>query len=177
MNYTFLPYSEQRDIKRDYRVRAAIVFLFFLSVAFMAGIASLFPAYIHASVEKGFHLRAVAALRQTSGAAALASAEQSLASSTALMSALSASVTPGPFSQAVEDIAAARGNMSLNSFEVSRSGASGLSISIQGFAPTRDSLIAFKGRLNDLSPGITVTLPVSELAKDANIPFSIQITE
>jgi hypothetical protein len=177
MHYTFLPYHEQKEIRRDYRVRASIVSLFFLSLTLIVGIGSLFPAYIHASLEEGLHLRDVAALKQTSNAGVLAAAEKDLSGSTVIISALAGSVTPGPFSGVIADIVSARGNVEISSFAVTRAASSTLSIVIGGLAPTRDALLAFKGRLGALAPGISVTLPISELAHETNIQFSIQIVE
>jgi hypothetical protein len=177
MIYTFLPRSEQKDIKRDYRIRVAIVLLFFLSLAAVVGVGSLFPAYIHASLEENLRLRDAAALKKTSAAAGLAVAERTLSDSTTLMSLLSRSVSSGQFSAAIADIAYARGGVKVTSFSVVMEASSTLSIIIGGFAPTRVSLLSFKNRLDALAPGISVDLPVSELARDANIQFSIKIIE
>ena len=176
MDYTFLPHDEKKEIRRDYRVRALIVLLFFISTAVIVGIGALFPAYIHASLEEGLYLRQASALKQTDEAAALSVAEKDLSESSSLMSALAGSVTPDPFSSAIADVVSARGNMELSSFSLTRS-SSGLSITIEGLAPTREALLSFKSRLEALSPGISVDLPVSELARESNIQFSIQIIE
>ncbi len=176
MDYTFLPYTEEKDLKRKYRIRASIVLLFFLSVSGVIGIGSLFPAYIHASLEESVHLRDIAALKE-GGIDTLKTTEQDLSASTALMSDLAGSITPGPFSGVVASIASARGNVQINSFSLSRVTPASISIAIQGLAPTRSSLLSFKSRLDALAPGISVTLPVSELAHDTDIQFSIEITE
>ncbi len=176
MNYTFLPESERKNIARDYHIRVAIVGLFFLSLAFLVGVAALFPAYVHAMLEERLHLKDVATLNQTGGAEALSSAENDLSGSAALMSVLSGSIVPAPFSSTVEDIASERGAVEVSSFSLSRA-ASSTSIVIEGSAPTRAALLAFKDRLVALAPGISVNLPVSELARDTDIQFSIEITE
>lgn len=177
MHYTFLPYAEDRDIKRKYRVRVLIVLLFFLSVSLIIGVGALFPAYIHASFEESLHLRDIAALKQTNNANVLSAIGKDLSRNTAVMSVLSVSTMPDIFSTAISDISSVRGNIRVNSFSVTKAASSTLSIVIDGLAPTRSALLAFKGRLSALSPGIFVNLPVSELARDTNIQFSIQIVE
>jgi hypothetical protein len=177
MDYTFLPYNEQRAIKREYRVRAAIVLLFFLSVAIIVGVGSLFPAYIHASQEEASRLRDVAALKNADETKALESTEKDLEESTILMSNLASSTETGPFSEAIATIAAIRGPVAITSFAVEQPSPSIVSIIIQGQAPTRDALLAFKNRLDGLAPGTSVDLPISELARDSDIQFSVQVTE
>ncbi len=177
MNYTFLPYTEELSLKRKYRIRVLVVLLFFLSVACVIGIGSLFPAYIHASFEEGLHLRDIAALKNGGVVDTLKATEQDLSASTALMSNLSGSIVPGPFSGAIADITSVRGDIQIYSFTLSQSAPGKLSIVVGGFAPTRSSLLAFKSRLTNMAPGVSVTLPVSELARDTNIQFYIQVTE
>jgi hypothetical protein len=177
MAYTFLPHSERSSLNREYHVRVAIVLLFFMSVALIVGVGALFPAYIHASFEEKLHLRDMAALKLTSDGSSLSTVEKNLSSSTDLMSLLAVSTTQQNFSTAISDIASARGNVKVSSFGVTRVASSTLSIVIGGLAPTRSALLAFKARLDSLAPGISVTLPVSELARDTDIQFSIQIVE
>jgi hypothetical protein len=177
MNYTFLPHAEGRDIKRKYRIRAIVVLLFFISVSFVIGVGALFPAYIHATFEESLHLRDIATLKQTGDAGVLSAIEKDLSGSTALMSTLAVSMIPETFSTTISDIASVHGDVKVNSFSVTPAASSTLSIIVGGLAPTRASLLAFKARLSTLTPGISVTLPVSELASDANIQFSIQIVE
>jgi hypothetical protein len=177
MYYTFLPSAEQKNIKREYRIRAAIVLLFFLSVALVVGVGSLFPAYIHASQEEASRLRDVAALKNADQTKALESTENSLTKSSALMSALASSTVPAPFSAAIAAIAAIRGPIVVTSFSFGQQSASSLVVIVEGNAGTRASLLSFKSRLLDLAPGVSVDLPISELARDNDIQFSMQVTE
>jgi hypothetical protein len=177
MNHNFLPNHERQGIKRDYHIRVFIVFLFFLSLAVIVGVGSLFPAYIHARMDEEIHLNDVAALKEKTDAGVFAATTQALSSSTALMSVLTGSIASGPFSTAIANIVSARGDIEISSFSITQADPSKLSLVIGGIAPTRDALLAFKSRLDAIVPGGTVTLPVSELANDTNIQFSIQIVE
>jgi hypothetical protein len=177
MDYTFLPYNEQRAIKREYRIRATIVLLFFLSVAIIVGVGSLFPTYIRASREESARINDVTALKKTNEIMALESTEKDLEKSTILMSVLASSTEPEQFSTAIAAIAAIRGPVSITSFAVEQPSSSVIVVTVQGQAPTRDALLAFKDRLAGIAPGASVDLPISELARDSNIQFSVQVTE
>jgi hypothetical protein len=177
MQYTFLPQVEENDIKRKYRVRVTIVSLFFLSISFIIGAGALFPAYIHASLEEEIHLSDISALRQTDATSVLSAAEKDLSGSSVLMSDLTGSTAPELFSEAIAKVASIHGDVYIKGFSLARIASSTVSVSIDGTAPTRVSLLSFKSRLETLTHGKPVELPISELAQDANISFSITITE
>ena len=46
IHYTLLPEKEIKTLKREYRMRLVIFFLFFMSVAVLAGIFSLTPGFV-----------------------------------------------------------------------------------------------------------------------------------
>ena len=48
-------------------------------------------------------------------------------------------------------------------------------IVMQGVAPTRESLVAFKTRLEGLSPGNQIDLPISGFARSKDLPFSLKV--
>ena len=52
MYHTLLPLVERNALRREYRMRAGIVLCFMVSVAFLIGIVSLFPAYIRVMSEE-----------------------------------------------------------------------------------------------------------------------------
>ena len=108
---------------------------------------------------------------------ALESTEKDLEKSTILMSVLASSTEPEQFSTAIAAIAAIRGPVSITSFAVEQPSPSVIAVTVQGQAPTRDALLAFKDRLAGIAPGASVDLPISELARDSNIQFSVQVTE
>ena len=47
---------------------------------------------------------------------------------------------------------------------------------VQGIAPTREALVSYKNRLEGLTIGNKVELPISELAKSKDIRFSLRFT-
>jgi len=177
MNYTFLPNSEKGSLVREYRVRALIVLIFFISVSLVVGIASLFPAYIYSSIEERIHLRQVADLQKTSDDATVTAIQKQLLASSALLNTVSSNINSNIYAKVVSSIVALRGNIVLTSFALEHPSANTVTAVVSGVAGTRDDLLAFKARLQSLPGKTSVDLPLSTLAQDSKISFSIQINE
>ncbi len=177
MSYTFLPLPEQQGIKREYRLRVLIVFLFFLSIALIVGVGSLFPAYIYSVLAERLHLEQVAAFKKSVDAVSIATTQKQLGQSSALATSLAGYIQPSPFSQAIESIVGVKGAIMLHSLSFEYVAPSTMKVTLTGIAPTRADLLAFKSRLNGVAKKVTVDLPISALTRDANIDFSILVTE
>lgn len=148
-----------------------------LSFAGFIGIVSLFPSYITMSVKERSELDDVAALQKQKDLSGMATIEGTLKADAALLSTavpLTAGTEP---SSVIENVVSARGPIRINAISIGGGGDKPYDISIQGIAPDRDTLLAFQTRLQALAPGNKAVLPISELAKNSNIPFSIDLTE
>ncbi len=174
--YTFLPRIDQQKMRREYRIRAFIVFIFFIAVAIIIGVTSLFPAYVYSTLEEKMHLGQVATIQKSTDIAAVNTIQRQLSTSKNIVDAVNSTVQTVDYSAAIKSVVAIRGTIQINSISVENP-ANSLSITISGIAPTRVDLLAFKNRLQALTPQTTVNLPISILAEDKNVPFSIQITE
>ena len=147
-----------------------------LSVAFLIGVVSLFPAYFRALTEEQSAQSALASLSSDKNKNGLTEIEKNVSKDQALLGFLSDGLDQPKVSLLIQKIASVRGEIQLSQFLVSEVASSSVSFTIQGFAPTRDSLQAFQKRL-EASSGNKVELPVSELAKSADIDFSLQVKE
>ena len=177
MSYTFLPQTEHQKMKREYRIRMFIVLSFFVAIAIVIGVGSLFPAFIYATLEEKLHIDQVTMLKKSVDAVQVASVQKQLAASTALMSSLTDAIQSKTFSSTIADIASVKGAVVIHSFSIDNSSPTSVVSTISGIAPTRDDLLSFKERLQSLWPNTEVDLPLSILAQDANVPFSIQIIQ
>ncbi len=178
MSYTFLPYLEQARIRREYRIRVLIVLFFFISISLIIATGSLFPAYVYSHFEEKNHLSQVAAFRKTADAVAIKANQKTLSTSAGILDTLSGSIQPDIYYSTITSIVSLRGGVKLSSLGVEHPSPTVIKIALAGIATTRSDLLAFKTRLERGLPGtVAVDLPISTLAKDANIPFSIQVTE
>ena len=177
MRHTLLPDHERAALRREYRIRALVVFLFVLSVAGLIGIASLFPAFVSASSEERRQIDAFASLKKGGEDADAALAKSSLASDSVLLGALSADAGAPAFSRLIDRVVSVRGPVALSSVSAVRGTDGSFAFVVQGVAPTRELLLSFQSRLEGIAPGTKVDLPISELAASTDIRFSLQITQ
>ena len=174
MRHTLLPLMERVTLRREYRVRTLIVLLSTLSAALFVGAAALFPAYLHTWSLSRTALDQVATINNDSAKDNLTNVQKSLASDEALLTALGGGVEAPKFSSLVSAIVALHSPLSISSMNMDRQGASSIAVSMSGVAPTRDELLQFKDRLMPLTANGAINLPIEELAKSVNVPFSIQ---
>ncbi len=177
MRFTLLPTYERLAVKREYHIRLAIVTLFLLCVSFVIGIGALFPAFIQAYTEEQSQLATINALKKDKDDSGITAIELELDSDAMLLSELSASTNVTRPSMLVQSLISLRQNVKFTSLAVNQISTSTVTIIIQGVAPTRDSLIALKGRLEGLQIGNRVDLPISELTKSKDVQFSLMLTQ
>ena len=92
----------------------------------------------------------------------------------ALVSLLAAGHGAPRISDVVRQISLVRSAITISSLSVDRQGTSSIVAVLGGVALTRDELISFRGRLENLAPGASVDLPIDELAKSPDIDVSIR---
>ncbi len=176
MRHSFLPTSEQKALKKKYRIHATVVALFLLSVIGVIGIGALFPAYIEVSFEeKG---QAAMLNDATSNQANQNSLDMTyeLRADAALAQELSGSSLKKRPSDLIAEIISARASVKISSIAISSISSSTAVMVVQGIAPTREALVSYKNRLEGLTIGNKVELPISELAKSKDIRFSLRFT-
>ncbi len=181
MQHTLLPHNEHAALTHEYHMRLFIVFCFVASVAGLLGIAALFPALMRATAEGNAQLATIASIEKKKNASGLKEIKEELAADSALLAPQSETKNGLRISGVVDSVISIRGTQKLTSISVSMTGADHgtLSLSIQGTAPTRNSLLAFKASLEQLfpNPKAVIDLPISQLAKNSDIQFSIHVTE
>ena len=71
----------------------------------------------------------------------------------------------------------ARGSARITSFVLNQMNTAAVVITLKGTAPTRDDLIALRGRLEGLMPGTKVEIPIDQLAKTADLEFTLKFSK
>lgn len=174
MRHILLPTAEKFALRREYYTRLLTVGCFLFSVAILSGIVSMLPTYINARIKEKDSLNKVSSLKDESKASGLLAIEKELKGDSTLFTFLDKTSNKVHASSIIEDIIESRGNVTILSFDYARVSASSVSLIIQGKAPTRESLLAFKSRLESLAKDAIVELPVSQLAERSNIQFSLR---
>lgn len=176
MRHSFLPIPEQTILKRVYRVHVVIVALFLLSVVGLIGLGSLFPAFISAYTEEHMQLDTVASLKESKDTSESSKIQKELQADGAKITVLGQVATTVRPSAVIARVVEVRGTVRISSIILSDVSSTTAVIVMQGVAPTRESLVAFKTRLEALSPGNKADLPISGFARSKDLPFSIKVT-
>lgn len=176
--YHFLPLAEKRLLRREYRVRFAIVFLVVMSFVAVLGCAFILPAWILAdikeqTVEKRLAVAEDAVSRNQDGElnAILDSTKQEI-------KLLRNEEGFLPFRTVLETIIDNRtSGISLQQFSFSRiSVESDVAVIVKGIYRDRDSLVNFRKNLEREKMFTRVDLPIASLAKGRDAEFSIELT-
>jgi hypothetical protein len=175
--HTLIPEQLARFLKNEYRIRVVILLLLFMSLGIWFGIVSLFPSYIISVTQERGALNQADAIEKSAESTTTTAALAAITTSNGLIKTLEASQDTLMLSSIVEDIAVRRiPGITINDFEIGRADATSTNIVIQGTATTRDILVNFENNLKADSRFSKVDLPVSDLAKNSDITFSMSIT-
>ena len=174
MHHTLIPLAERKRLHREYYLRVTVVSVVAISCALLIGAASLFPAYIRAWFDHYAAQGAIATVRGAdSSDKALNAAKSELGADNLLVTTLAADEQPR-FSDLVRSITAVRRSVTVESFSMQYAGTKTVSVALSGLAPARDDLLSFKSRLEAAFPGTKIDIPIGQLAKSSNIPYSLK---
>jgi len=176
--YILLSKNEIKHLKHEYRIRTAILMLFFISGAVWVGIVTLFPSYIFSAAQEqkaSDEAGKIDTNRQAHGSGQLAAEIRDANTRINLL----ANVQDKIFlSSIIEDIVNERPvGLTINTMGIAHVGnaTTKTSITLSGNAATRDILVAFKRSLEADPRFEKVFLPVSSLAQDTNINFTMSV--
>ena len=174
--YTLIPEQSAKFLKKEYRIRVLILLFLFLSLGVWIGIVSLFPSYIASVTQEKKALAQAGAIEQTTQSTTTTATMAQIGAANAAISTLQAGQDTLMLSSLVEDIAGRRvPGIVITDFEIGRTGTTTTDIVINGKAASRAALVAFKGNLVADSRFSKVDLPVSNLAADTNVSFTISL--
>jgi hypothetical protein len=167
-----VPPHASRRIVTEYWVRAVSVWLLLAAAAAAAGAIFLLPPYVLVTDMVKARQQDAAAEKTPS----LDVSERELAQANTLALALVEEDRSPRFTDVVYIIDALQGpDISISSYEFSRSGADIAPVRITGVAKNRQSLASFRAKLLDSPRIVEVDLPISNLAAVRDIDFSLTI--
>ena len=181
MNYSLLPENERIILRKEYRIRAGIVLCVVLSIAVVIGTVSLFPAYVH-TLYATSQTAALASTTTLVSDAEYARMKADLAVASTQLALVGPYVhAPAP-SSLIEQVIRLRDTVRIQAISFTSEPVAAdarkipVTIVIRGIAPTRDALLSFRDRLAAV-PETKVTLPLSELTKSIDVPFSLTVQQ
>lgn len=172
--FNLLPDSLKAEIINEYKLRLFIVSLFFVVFVELSFIVLLFPSLVISYYrEKEVETR-VAALEKSSGVANANSIRPIIKSLNSDLAIIDKTLQ---YSEAIPiiDIVLFKKTNSIHITDISyiSLASSTATIVVQGVSVTRDALVNFKKSLEDSNSFINIDLPISNLAKDRDIKFSM----
>jgi len=172
MHPTFLPDNERRLLRREYVTRLVIVICLALSFSGLVGLAGLFPAFVQALSEKKSILNSIASLDEDGESSKMV---KELSADSHLLAFLNLSADEAILSKIIQETVNVRGPIKITSLTIERRSTTTAAIILRGVSPTRQNLLSFKSRLEDLAQGSIVILPLSELVSSTDIRFSLEL--
>ncbi len=184
IHYTLLPEKEIKKLKTEYRTRLLIILLFFISFAVLIGIGALTPAYLFSSIKEKDALGDLQMIKNNRQKNGTADISKDLAKTNDLVKKIKEHQDKVISSEVITRIILNKNSqIKMTSFQFSsiastakNATTSTTQIVIQGKSDDRESLVAFKESLEADSFFTKVELPVSDLAKSKDIPFSLRLS-
>lgn len=171
-----LPQTAKRQLVVEYYVRVVSVWLFLVTGAMLVLGVLLMPISVLVDLQlKAFDETFT---RVSADNASFADSEKSVLAANVLASELNRIDAYAPLLDdvtAIQDLADSA--ISIRSITLERTEAGVVeTITVTGEAATRAALASFRDRIEDAPRFIGAALPISNLAKDKEVPFSIAIT-
>jgi hypothetical protein len=173
--FNFLPVEYKKEATREYFLRLLTISFVLFSIVAVASIVLIMPSYLAAEnryaqalSEETVAANAVEAGRQGGASAAVGKVSAYMDAALAL-----APLSPDTI---IEPVVSARpAGVTITSISIGRTD-SGIEASFAGNAATRDELLTFVKSLEGIAQFGNVDLPVSYLALDSNIDYSITVS-
>jgi hypothetical protein len=178
IHYILLPAEERHALRREYRLRIAIVMLFFVSFAILIGIVSLTPAYLNTYSQENAALLSQVNVQKSRAESGADKIEKDLVLSQAIAQKILNEKDPINYTGMFQQILSHRNkNVELTSFMVSRDSATSTfaKVALEGKALTREGLLQFKTDLEQDKSFSGITLPLEDLTKSKNAAFNLQL--
>lgn len=172
--FNLLPKPEKDAVRREYRVRLATVILWFLSAALVIGSLLLLPSWFLSAQKEAAAESRFDALERSVGRRESADLEGDLLALATQVQSLSREAPPGLFYELIGAVVSRRPKgVSLESIAVTDRGEGKHTVTVAGVAADRDALVSFSRALGEIPLLERAKLPLSNLAKESGIPFSL----
>ncbi len=186
IHYILLPAQERHALRREYRLRLAIVCFFFFSLAMVLGITSMLPSYALTYNQENEAVAAQDALTKSRTASGADKVEKDLLLYQSIAEKIIAEDDKVDDVDIIQKILGdQKKGITLGWFQInhvlststqnSKIGTTTAEVVFQGKALTRDSLLQFENALENDPWFGAIELPLSDLAKSKDIDFNFKL--
>lgn len=170
-----IPKAARNKVKLEYWVRVASVWSFLFAAALLAATTLMIPLYILTTAE----LEAIQSERQRNLAseAEYTETQEAIEAANALTARLIRSPQRIEATRIVDTVnERIGGGIELRNFILRGLDGKEVSVQVQGTAADRESLAAFRDRLERAPLFRTAHVPISDLAREVNLPFVVTLS-
>ncbi len=175
--FNVLPENLKQKVKAEYKIRRMTVILISVLFLQMSFLVFLLPSWIISVYKEKDAISQVEDVKQSSlskGASPIASV---ITDTNKKLFFINSLLTYQQVSPIIDSVLSNKTpSISLNEFSYTSGNASTSTLVLGGVSATREALVAFVKSLEKSGAFKTVDLPVSNLAKDKNIDFSINLS-
>lgn len=173
--FNLIPPQGKKALKWEYILRIGSVYAIMFSGVFLATTALMVPTYVYVSSQ----LKATEG-RMEAGEKANAeylSAEKEVKDANAIIAQLTGKTEQARVSALVEEVVrVAPQGVRFKTFSMESKNGAFTELTVQGSASSRATLLALKQSLESSSVFETATIPIGDLARDADLPFTVTVT-
>ena len=175
--FNLLPDSLKNEIKSVYNIRRLVLILLFILFIQISSFVFIYPSWLTASYKEEDALVQTEKMNQSALALNASSTTNTIKSINQRLSIVNTALNYPKFIPIINAVIDNKSkSVSLTRFSYSLVSSSTASITLEGVSATRESLVSFKKRLEESGSFKAVDLPISNLAKDKNINFTINMT-
>lgn len=171
MKHNLLPREKKKDLRTEYIARVLNVGLFLLTLAILSGTAALIPAYFKVSTNLSDIKTSFQRESENDEVAEFKVAQAVLEQTAHTVDQLRATLAQPSVAESIGKVLAQRPpGVAITGVSYERP--TGLFV-LEGIAKTRDTLVAYKHTLEQQQDISNVVSPISNLAKNADLPFQL----
>ena len=169
-----LTQKHKKDLKKEYRLRLSSVALFLLAGAIAAAIVLLLPSFIMARTQQKTLEGEITLLKERVESQLGAEGKDIISVTNAKVAALKQSATQESIEPLFAEIARAV-PVGVQVVRIAYDSPGAGELSVSGIAANRQSVLAFTDNLKAVEEFTSVDFPISNLAQDTDIVFSLRV--
>lgn len=170
-----IPPEGKKVLKREFILRVSGTSAFLLGIVCLILVGSLVPTYVLTSAQIQEYEKRIETVGDTTQK--YKEAEQEIKKIGEVLTQLKSGSSTRPSTELFREVERlASPGIVFKSFQINTDKRVGDSLLVQGVAPTRESLVVFKNALKTSSLFEKADIPISDLARDVELPFTITIS-
>lgn len=174
--FNLLPENLKEKIKKEYKLRLTIIAILFVIIAQLTFLIFLLPSWLNSYYKQKEYSGRKNEVSNFLSSLDISSTTAYIKSTNSILTIINDSLDYPKMSPVVMDILSKKkSSIKIGGIFYSVNSGNSATLSINGLASNREALVSFSDSLKEIEYFKKVDLPISNLAKDKNIDFSINV--